>query len=69
MGFGLCKINCGNHTIDVDAERGVFQLDLEFCDVYSKHDIQFVNSTLKKITVDDMIDLFNRVNKAGKYKE
>ncbi len=69
MGFGLCKINTGGTSVDVDKERGVFQFDLEFCDVYSKHQIQSVNSTLKKITLDDMIDLFNRVNKTGKYKE
>ena len=69
MGFGLCKINAGGISVDTNTERGVFQFDLEFCGVDNKRDIQFVNKTLAKITVEDMIDLFNRKNKAGKYKE
>lgn len=69
MGFGLCEIKKGNLSVDTNTERGVFQFDLEFCEVYSKHQIQMVNDTLKKITVEDMVDLFNKVNKTGKYKE
>lgn len=67
--FGLFQINKGKQSVDLDTERAVFQFDLEFASVYSKHQMQFINKTLDSITVEDMIDLFNRVNKAGKYKE
>ena len=63
MGFGLIKINKGNLSFDESTERAVFQFDLEFCDVYSKRQIQSVNETLDKITVEDMIELFNKVRK------
>lgn len=63
MIFGLIQINKGKIEVDTSTERAVFGFDLEFCDVYSKHQIQFVNKTLEKITVDDMIELFNKVNK------
>lgn len=69
MGFGLIKINKGGVSVDTVTERAVFKFDLEFASVYSKHQIQMVNNTLAKITEDDMIDLFNKVNKCGKYKE
>lgn len=63
MGFGICEIHCGNFEVDVEKERAKFQFDLEFCSVYSKHQIQAVNQMLKKITLDDMIEVFNKVGK------
>lgn len=63
MTFGIIEIHCGNLEVDTKTDRAKFQFDLEFADVYSKHQIQAVNKTLKKITVDDMIEIFNKVGK------
>ena len=65
MTFGMIKIHTGDVSVDNSTERGIFKIDIEFCDVYSKDQIQRVASTLSKITVDDMLELFNKVNKRG----
>ena len=64
MTFGLIKIHTGHRfEVDTSTDRGKFDMTLEFADVYDKSMIQKANDVMSKITVDDMIELFNKVSK------
>lgn len=63
MGFGPIDVRFRSVEVNTETERGIFGIDIEFASVYSKHQVERVRKAIDKMTVDDIIDLLNKVEK------
>lgn len=58
--IGVNKISFNKQEVDTVDETFKVGVELEFGNVWDKHDIQFIMNKLQAITVDDLLELLKK---------